>query len=302
MKNNQKLSQEQMENRYKPLDRLVEKKLLIESINMENNNIYKVSNIGIFYLLFEGKTFGMQTQKKLLLNYKGFVIFRIFVYPYITYDSISKIEDSDVFSNIFVYLKKCCERVRNTLFIIVHTYNSYNGYLTNQVFIWNKTSTDSQSYSGLKSFLYYYLKLDWIEKADIKKDSQDKNILKINDESNTAIIKLSTDKPKKAILTIKGKKIYEFIVRELIDDYSIESFVCNDNSHNSRITVKEFHLKNLIIATQQEVQILIFSILLTYGVDMKHPLYDILKKDKIFMQSLEKTKQYFNQRYKDINE
>jgi hypothetical protein len=56
------------------------------------------------------------------------------------------------------------------------------------------------------------------------------------------------------------------------------------------------------MATQQEVQILIFSILLIYGVDMKHPLYDILKKDKIFMQSLEKTKQYFNQRYKDIIE
>jgi hypothetical protein len=87
-----------------------------------------------------------------------------------------------------------------------------------------------------------------------------------------------------------------------IDDYSIEAFVYNEHNHNSRVTVKEFHLKNLIMATQQEVQILIFSILLIYGVDMKHPLYDILKKDKIFMQSLEKTKQYFNQRYKDIIE
>ena len=52
------------------------------------------------------------------------------------------------------------------------------------------------------------------------------NILIISYRPDTAIIRLLDDKSK-AILTIKGKKIYEFIVRELkgIDDYSIEAFV-----------------------------------------------------------------------------
>ena len=195
--------------------------------------------------------------------------------------------------------------MRDTLSWIKNTYNHYNGYLTNQVFIWNKKSTDTpSSYSGLKSFLKYYLNLSWVDKAEVKKDYQDKNIIKISDGFNTGIIKIPKDKSEKAILSIKGNIVEEFIVREMegTDDYSIESFEYNNNSRNSRVTVKEFHLKNLIMATQQEVQILIFSILLSYGIDLEHPLYDVLKKDKIFMQSLEKTKQYFDQRYKDIIE
>jgi hypothetical protein len=80
-----------------------------------------------------------------------------------------------------------------------------------------------------------------------------KNIIKISDGINTGIIKIPKDKSEKAILTIKGNKVEEFIVRKMrgTDDYSIESFVYNDNSRSSRATVREFHLKNLIIATQQ---------------------------------------------------
>ena len=305
IKNKENLEKEQIDNKYKSLKILLKKKLLTESYDrIRKKKIYKVSNIGIFYLILEWKTFGMQTQKKLLLNYDDFVIFKLFVYPYISYGSILKIEDSDVFSNIFVYLKKCCMRVKDTLFGIEHTYNSYNGYQTNQVFIWNKQSTDTPSYFGLKSFLTYYLNLSWIDKADVIKDYQDKNIIKISDGFNTGIIKIPKDKSEKAILIIKGTKAEEFIVREMkgTDDYSIESFVYNDNNRSSRVTIRELHLKSLIMATQQEVQILIFSIFLGYGIDMEHPLYDILKKDKIFIQSLDKTKQYFNQRYKDIIE
>lgn len=228
IKNQQNLKKEQIDNKYKSLKILLEKKLLDESYDIiRKRKIYKVSNIGIFYLILEGKTFSTETQKKLLINYNYCVIFRLFLYPYISCDSISKIVDSSVFSNIFVYLKKCCERVKDTLYYIEHpSSTSCNGYLVNQLFVWNKTSIENINYNSLRFFLKYYLALAWVEKAEIKKDSQDENILIISYRPDTAIIRLLDDKSK-AILTIKGKKIYEFIVRELkgIDDYSIEAFV-----------------------------------------------------------------------------
>lgn len=45
---------------------------------------------------------------------------------------------------------------------------------------------------------------------------------------------------------------------------------------------------------------LIFSLLLSFGTGLKHPVYEILKNDTSFMQALEKTIKYFNQRYEDI--
>ena len=157
----------------------------------------------------------------------------------------------------------------------------------------------------MKFFLTYHLKLPWVYNAEIKKDPQDKYIIRIDDKSssNKAIIRLLENKSK-ANLIVNGKKRYDgFVVRKLKDNYySIEDFEYSIDSSDSRITVKESSLKNLIIFIQQDVQVLIFSILLSYGTNMKHPVYEILKKDKMFMQSLEKTKHYFNQRYRDIKE
>src|SRR5215210_1959087 len=57
IKAKQNLSQEQIENRYKPLKKLLEKNLLTELNDGKiDNKVYKVSNIGIFYLLLEGQT------------------------------------------------------------------------------------------------------------------------------------------------------------------------------------------------------------------------------------------------------
>ena len=115
IKKTQNLKQEKLENLYRYKDKLLEKKLLTEKIDKENNKICQVSDIGIFYLLLTEQTFNTQIQKKLLVNYNDFVIFKVFVYPYISYDSILKINDHIVFSNIFVYLKKCCEKVMYAL-------------------------------------------------------------------------------------------------------------------------------------------------------------------------------------------
>ena len=53
------------------------------------------------------------------------------------------------FLNIFVYLKKCCEKVRDTLFYIEHSSSTfYNGYLPQQLFVWNTTSTEDINYNS----------------------------------------------------------------------------------------------------------------------------------------------------------
>jgi hypothetical protein len=170
------LDENELKNSYDTLKALLEKKLLIKSDDPgRKDSSYKISEIGIFYLLLIQQTFGIQTQKKLLLNYyNDSVIIKLFVYPYISYESIKEIDDSGVFSHIFIYLGKCCEKVKDTLYYIDSTSNSYEGYLTNQVFIWNKTSIDNPSYHGLRSFLKYYFNLNWIDIAEIKKDSHDK--------------------------------------------------------------------------------------------------------------------------------
>ncbi len=291
-----------LKNLYRYKNKLIEKKILLD----KRNNFNEVSDIGIFYLILTGQTFDTETQKKLLINYNDSIIFKLFVYPYINYDSISEINESIIFSNIFIYLKKCCDQVMYTLSSIdsVSSY-PYNGHSTRQLFFWKKPKIENINEGSLKVFLTYHLKLPWVYNAEIKEDSQDKNIIIIEDKSssNKAIIRLLEDKSK-AKLIINNKKYYDkFIIRKLSDNYySVEDFEYSIGSPNSPITVKENSLKLLLIFAQQHVQILIFSILLSYGADMKHPIYEILKKDNIFMQSLKKTNYYFNQRCKDITE
>jgi hypothetical protein len=149
----------------------------------------------------------------LFKNYADHILFNLFLYPYFIQETLLKIMDSGLFSKICSYLHECCQRVEDAVYFTHHVYNSTNGFITDQVFVWPDDPKADYDASTLRDFLIKNFKLDGLEKAEISKNPATNNTLIFSFPGNSVSITLN-DNRTKAILKIKGKKQYEFIVRK----------------------------------------------------------------------------------------
>ena len=100
-----------------------------------------------------------------------------------------------------------------------------NRYSLEQVYLfeWNKIGTgqeDESDENRLKDFLKQNFEMDWIEKAEIKKDPQDVKgkTIQISDGTQSLLIKIDKEEKHADLLDPNNKPIYRFIIKEKSKD------------------------------------------------------------------------------------
>jgi hypothetical protein len=217
-------------------------------------------------------------------------MFELFVYPYISRNALLKITDSFIFSRISTYLSECCKKIEDTLEYLDHTFNQRNGNLTQQLFTWENIPNNEEETDRLRQFLYRRLSLDWVEKAEIKKQTPES--ITISYGSNSVLISLD-NKGIEAIVTYRGARLYNFIVRRCIENRStieVDEFLMPGRGFIT-ISLNEKYIYLFIIFQQAQVMDLIFSLFSAYGASSAAT--QILAKDDNFQAALAKAKKHF---------
>jgi hypothetical protein len=137
--------------------------------------------------------------------------------PYIEYETLKKIADSDVFELLLIYLRDCCKAINLFVHSINNTYNQKNGYIMDQLFIWENIPNEEYDIQSLRNFLKIKFLWDWINKAVIRRIG---NLIEISYLRHHAIIRINP-KQHKAELIVKGKPIYEFITKNLTNTVAV---------------------------------------------------------------------------------
>jgi hypothetical protein len=254
----------------------------------------KLSSSGIYFLI-SSKILSFDQMKSLIENYTDFILFQLFLYPYVTSDTLLKIQDSFIFSRIALYLSECFEKIEDTINHLSHTYNQKNGNLTQPLFTWENVPKEDYETERLRQFLKKRFHLDWLEKAEIKK-SENLESITISYGMNSALIKLNNERTE-AILTNKGTELYHFIVRRVGNQtiIDIDEFLMPGKESPVRISLIETYLIPFIIFQQARIIDLIFSLFSAYGASSAAT--QVLAEDENFQEALEKTKRHFEQRY-----
>ena len=94
---------------------------------------YKLSKYGVYHVITKNENILFGIVKNLVLNYSNHLLFEVFLFPYIERETLSKEIDSNIFSEIFWYLRKCCKQVEDMILSINHTSFVKDGYLTESV-------------------------------------------------------------------------------------------------------------------------------------------------------------------------
>lgn len=254
--------------------------------NKNREKYYKLSKHGIYTLIVSNENLPFNIVKNVIMNHKDHILFGFFVFPYIESETLLKITDSIIFSRIFSYLHECCKRIDELIRAIRHTYNQKNGYLTDQLFIWDNVPKVEYDTERLRAFLKARFKWDWLEKAQFKKTPGGRGI-EVSYEMKSILINMDSYSTK-AILRFRGKILYEFIIRQGIDIQIV------DIPTDSRVVVQ--HVLIFLIFCQARVVELIFSILSQYGARSAAVQY--LSEDEKFLKALARAKRGFEKRYK----
>lgn len=268
---------------------------------------YQISSKGLYYLISNNKEPSQDILKPILQKHDH-ILFQLFLYPYIQRTTLLSIDDTAVFSTVYAYLYDCCKNIEQLLIQIDNTYNSKNGNLLNQLFIWNNIPKEEYDKEALHNFLMRKFKSrwDWLRKADIRKTS-DENIT-VSYGSNTILISLDHDH-KGATLAYKGKKVYTFIVTETSTtrDHNINNGLKNrlivyvDEFETLpwkgylKLPLVKVYLEHFKLLLQLRIMKLVFSLSLIYW--EKSPAVDILAKDGNFIKQLNITKHHFEKWY-----
>lgn len=128
-----------------------------------------------------------------------------------------------------------------------------------------------------------------MEKAEIRKTENMEGVT-ISSGSMTALISLDKDN-RKAVLSHRGSKKYEFVVRELADDQFSVDAVLDEQ-------LEDWHMKMFInyhIAAYMTK--FIISLVPLYGIHLVSPTMRVLGRDKKFTKALKKIKFRFDRSF-----
>jgi hypothetical protein len=252
----------------------------------------KLSSSGIYFLI-ASKILSFDQMKSLIENYTDFILFQLFLYPYVTRDTLLKIQDSFIFSRIALYLSECCEKIEDTINYLSHTFNQKNGYLVQPLFIWENVPKEDDETKRLRRFLAAKFHWDWLEKAEIKKTDNLESIT-VSYGSNSALIRLNNERIE-AILTHRGTELYRFMVRyagnHIVDT---DEFLIPGRGIVRR-SLRETYLLQFILFQQARIIDLILSLFSVYGAPSGAT--QVLAEDENFQGALVKAKKHFDQKY-----
>ena len=277
-----------------------------KSKNGNPQKFYKISSKGLYYLFSNNKDLSQDILKHILQKHDH-ILFKLFLYPYIQRNTLLNIDDTAVFSTVYAYLYDCCKNIEQLLMQIDNTYNSKDGNLLNQLFIWNNIPKEEYDKEALRDFLIRKFKSrwDWLRKADINKTSTGN--ITVSYRSNAILISLDQDN-KRATLTYRGKKVYEFIVNEImtgdrnvdnrlenmliayVDEFEIQPW-----KGYLKLPLFKVYLEHFKLLLQLRIMELVFSLSLIYW--EKSPAVDVLATDGNFIKQLNMTKSHFEKWY-----
>lgn len=250
---------------------------------------YKLSKYGVYNIITSNENMLFGIVKNLVLNYSNHLLFEIFLFPYIEIETLSKNIDSNIFSEIFLYLHKCCKQVEDMVRSINYTANVKDGYLTDQLFIWENIPREEYDTESLRSFLKQKFNWVWVEKAEIRKTENMKGIT-ISSGSMTALISIDKDN-RKAVLSHRGLRKYGFVVRELADDQFAVDAVVDER-------LEDWYMKTFVIYhIAAYMTKFIISLVPFYGMDLVTPTLKILGQDKRFTSTLNRIKNQFDRSF-----
>jgi hypothetical protein len=226
--------------------------------------------------------------KELLLGYRNNVLFDFFLFTHIERNTLAKILDSHIFYLIFPYPHSCCKQFEDTLQMIKQTYNQEKGYLTSQLLIWQDIVDVNKHTESLLTFLNEKFGWKWVSNARITK-TEEGNGMAISYGMNTALISIDK-KSRRASLSFRGKKIYEFVIKEL----GTENFILEIPTQ----PLEEVYLRSFLISHVLRIPNFILSLIPLYGsADNVPPFLEILAQDKRFGQALGKVKRKFDETF-----
>lgn len=271
----------------KGLARLLKLKLIEIDIDKKDSDrrgkkYYKLSIYGICYLILTDKRPAPDHTiiKSLLKNYDDNILFQLFLYSYVTKETLSQIIDSGFFSQIYSYLRQCCKEVEFWFYsCITNSIFCNNGYLTEQVLAWPTESGTSYETTNLRDYLKRKFGYDWIYESKIKM-LREKDSLEIDGKLMLSLDLINNKT--KAILKHNNKKIAEFLVRPYDTFLSIEG---QTNLPIEELALFSFHLNHELILSK-------FILSLNQSIGIHSADFSISVQDERFQQVLEKTKEF----------
>jgi hypothetical protein len=219
----------------------------------------------------------------LLMDYNDHPIFRIFLYPLISVDTLSRLTGVSrefIFRHLCSYLHDCCEEV-----------NDANNHLESDkpLFVWEDILTSSHQSESLRNFLEQKFRWTWLHNARIHKSAS--NVLEMKGTgSNTVLIRLSDDK-KKVNVSYKGKKELELPVVDFFGENFEPVLLVQKPTQ-----LDESYIKYFAKVHYNLVQRLIFSIVSDESIDSD--ALRVLVEDNTFREAIEDAKIKFDERYK----
>ena len=189
------------------IPKLIELKL-VEQVrdqpNLRKAKKCKLTKYGVYFIIAT-PLLTSSLVSNMLPYYGNHPMFRFFLYPLISADTLSRLTALDsrsfLFSHISPYLQHCCEEI-----VAANNYLE----LDKPLFIWEEILTGSDHAKRLCDFLECKFGWTWLDNAEIEKSKY--MVLEIKGTgSNTVLIRLSDDK-KKATVSYKDKKQIELSV------------------------------------------------------------------------------------------
>jgi hypothetical protein len=181
---------------------------------------YRLSEFGVYFLIRNtrspllGYLTLTQLFKLVLKSYKDNVLFSTVLYPFFEISTLLNLHGALQIGAIWQYLRACCDQIEKAIGTVNDTQPGGE-----QIFIWDDIGAGkAHAFRELKDTrLWGYLnrefKLSWLNRAEIRKFEDDRN-LKISSGSNSVLISLSENK-RTAILKVNRKEVKKLNVVHL---------------------------------------------------------------------------------------
>jgi hypothetical protein len=268
------------------IPKLIELKLIErvpEHPRLSRAKKYKLTKNGVYIVIAPQLTPSLLSN--LLMDYDDHPMFRFFLYPLISVDTLSRLTGVSrgfIFRYLCSYLHDCCEEVEAANnYIEVEDVNK-------DLFVWEDIRTGNEGAKALCDFLADKFGWTWLAEAKIQKS--DDKVLEIEGTGyRHVLIRLSEDR-KKVNVSYKGKKEIELTVVDFFDEALHHALLVQKSRRLDESYIKQFAKDHYKL-----VQRLLFSIVSDESVDSD--AVRVLVEDNTFREALEDVKVQFDQKY-----
>ena len=267
---------------------------------------YSLTTCGIFYIL---KNHLIVDYRNLIIEHRYDGLYENFLYPYIQFNTINKINDIQFMIRICIYLSKCCGEILETVEPLKQIEHDGGRYypVTNTRYLLNPD--DKKPLIEFIQYLKERFGLNWLNEKGLKLEviENDLNIV-INSEGKKLFLKLYPDE-KKAVLSLEDEIIFEFLIRREDYDlvgYDIVEFFPSDfheyveyNSDFSHLLPISYKYKLCYDVIEYIKNLEVYTHL---SKDEKEKNKKILRLDKNFLNLLREFKKNFDSYYNNFVE